>query len=536
MYWLREYGGIYCQMKVLITLQVKWIYNLSFRGKSTIIIRNKGYLPHLTQTFQLSLIYPNLFNSPHLAQPSFSVLDLPPAADVDVNKFQLAPASCPRQPPKLGVSSWQPRLRGERESEREKSRERARERENLYPSLPLSRARADGRKFLPSRRRASLFFATVSFFGFFFLLLSTAVFLSIPFPHLLPPPLPPSLLSSSPSLFSPSPSAYIFRLSLNLPPNLLLSISRARKKFFRDCLPLFFYPSLSRSLVRERTEEISSIAPLLASLSLSLFFSLFLTISRKISLPPPRSLFVAFFLRRQHCHLSPSLFLLVPFFLLFPRRTSFPHSSLSRFSLSFWIAVLSRSLARERTEDRVSRLPLSLSLSRSLATSARVDGRERVSLLPSSFYLTRASGWKRVSLLSLSCTRASPPLSRAEFLPLSCHIFIFLFYLSRALSSSRACCSHSSSSHTLSLSRAWELLPPLFSFSPLFQSLHIFSLTGTLSLALSLPADVTATRIRPISAADVETTRAPTGIYSHPRQQLRVDRGQRKKVWLDGAN
>ena len=146
-----------------------------------------------------------------------------------------------------------------------------------------------------------------------------------------------------------------------------------------------------------------------------------------------------------------SLFLILPFFLLLSLRgTSFPHSSLSRFSLllnrrSVSIPIL--------TEDRVSRLPLSLALSLSLS-SARVDGREGVSLLPSSFYLTRASGWKRVSLLSLSCTRASPPLSRAEFLPLSWHIFIFLFYLSRALSSSRACCSHSSSSHTLSLSRA----------------------------------------------------------------------------------
>ena len=52
-----------------------------------------------------------------------------PAADVDVNKFQLAPGSCPCQLPTLGGSSWQPRLRGEREREREIEGESERERE-----------------------------------------------------------------------------------------------------------------------------------------------------------------------------------------------------------------------------------------------------------------------------------------------------------------------------------------------------------------------------------------------------------------------
>ena len=38
--------------------------------------------------------------------------------------------------------------------------------------------------------------------------------------------------------------------------------------------------------------------------------------------------------------------------------------------------------------------------------------------------------------------------------------------------------------------------------------------------SLSLPADVAATRIRQIPAADVDTKWAPTGLNSHPCQQL----------------
>ena len=56
------------------------------------------------------------------------------------------------------------------------------------------------------------------------------------------------------------------------------------------------------------------------------------------------------------------------------------------------------------------------------------------------------------------------------------------------------------------------------------------SLPRFLSLALSLPANVAATRIRPILVADMDTTRAPTGIYSHPRQQLGRSRTE-KEGW-----
>ena len=38
--------------------------------------------------------------------------------------------------------------------------------------------------------------------------------------------------------------------------------------------------------------------------------------------------------------------------------------------------------------------------------------------------------------------------------------------------------------------------------------------------SLSLSADVAATRIRLILAADVDTTRTPTGLNSHPCQRL----------------